>query len=190
MLESFSRLMHRYDPTSAKLEGGVETVRQLSQLAGAFQDEKAYQALLEEEDPVVYRVVAVEPAEGPGDLHYGLGTLYPGKVGQEYFLTKGHYHSRREAAEVYIGIAGEGRMLLQDEHSGESRLEELGQGQVVYVPGYTAHRTINVGAEPLVYFGIYPADAGHDYGAIAERNFFKVLVERDGEPVLRDRDSF
>ena len=189
MLELFTHLMHSYNLTSATLEGGKETIRHLSQLADSFQDVKAYQARLEEGDPVVYRVSAVEPAEGPGDLHFGLGTLYPGKVGQEYFLTKGHYHSRREAAEVYIGLAGAGRMLLEDENSGESRLEELGQGQVVYVPGYTAHRTINVGTKPLVYFGIYPADAGHDYGAIAERNFLKVLVDEGGEPVLRDRDS-
>ena len=38
----------------------------------------------------------------------------------------------------------------------------------VYVPGHTAHRTINTGDMPLTYLGIYPARAGHDYGVIAD----------------------
>jgi glucose-6-phosphate isomerase len=78
-------------------------------------------------------------------------------------------------------------MLLEDEQTSESRLEPLGAGKVVYVPGHTAHRTMNTGNEPLTYFGVYPAYAGHDYGAIAERNFRKILVEVDGKAVLKDR---
>jgi glucose-6-phosphate isomerase len=58
---------------------------------------------------------------------------------------------------------------------------------VVYVPGYTAHRTINTGAIPLVYLGVYPAQAGHDYGSIAHKNFDNVVLEIDGQPVLMDR---
>ena len=78
-------------------------------------------------------------------------------------------------------------MLLEDESTGSSRLEPLGAGRIVYVPGYTAHRTMNTGTEPLVYIGVYPANAGHDYGSIAERNFLQVLVERDGKPTLLNR---
>ncbi len=81
-------------------------------------------------------------------------------------------------------------MLLEEEPSGESRLVPLGKEQVVYVPGYTAHRTINTGSAPLIYLGVYPAGAGHDYGAIAERNFRKILVEQDGQPTLVDRTTF
>lgn len=181
--------METYDAAAGALSGGREVVRTLSQLKGAFADESAYAAALAAGDPVLYRVVAVEPANGAGDLHYGLGTLFPGKVGKEYYLTKGHLHRTREAAEVYLGLSGEGMMLLEDEQTGESRLEPLGAGKIVYVPGYTAHRTMNVGTEPLTYFGIYPANAGHDYGAIAERNFLKILVEEGGQPVLKDRQA-
>lgn len=187
MLEQFTRLTHLYDPTRAHLEGGTVVERRLSQLGSCFADAAAYQAALGQDDTLVYRVTAVEPAHGLGDLHYGLGILYPGKVGNEYFLTKGHLHSTREAAEVYIGLSGEGMMLLEDEITGESRLEPLGAGKVVYVPGHTAHRTMNTGSQPLTYFGIYPANAGHDYGAIAQRNFLKILVEEDGQPRLKDR---
>jgi glucose-6-phosphate isomerase len=63
----------------------------------------------------------------------------------------------------------------------------LRANSVVYVPGHTAHRTMNVGAEPLVYLGIYPSNAGHDYGAIAEKNFKMIVVERDGKPAMLPR---
>ncbi len=189
MLEQFSRLSERYasDPASFSLTGGSEVVRHLADLNGCFADAEAYGSALAQGNPLLYRVFGVEPANGSGDLHYGLGILYPGKVGDEYYMTKGHLHRTREAAEVYIGLAGEGFMLLEDEATGGSRLEPLGAGRIVYVPGHTAHRTMNTGSEPLSYFGIYPANAGHDYGAIAERNFSKILVEREGKPALIDR---
>lgn len=183
-------LSRHYDPDAGVLSGGKEVRRHLSDVRSAFSDSEAVDRLLEKEDPLLYQVMGIEPGDGPGDLHYGLGILYPGTVGGEYFLTKGHYHETREAAEVYIGLKGRGCMLLEDESTGESRLEPLGEGQVVYVPGHTAHRTMNTGTEPLTYFGVYPANAGHDYGALAERNFRKVVVERDGAPVLIDREDF
>ena len=163
--------------------------RHLADLRGCFANEAAFEAALAVGNPLLYEVCAVEPAEGNGQLHYGLGVLYPGKVGDEYYLTKGHLHSHRPAAEVYIGLAGEGAMLLEDESTGASRLVPLGKGQIVYVPGHTAHRTVNTGSEPLVYIGVYPANAGHDYASIAERNFRKVVLERDGKPVLLDRPA-
>jgi glucose-6-phosphate isomerase len=161
--------------------------RHLSDLRGSFADPVAYDAALTKGDPLVYEVSAVEPATGDGQLHYGLGILYPGKVGDEYFLTKGHYHSHRPAAEVYIGLRGDGAMLLEDESSGESRFVPLRENSCVYVPGHTAHRTVNTGRIPLVYIGVYPSNAGHDYGAIASRNFKKIVIERDGVTVLIDR---
>ena len=61
---------------------------------------------------------------------------------------------------------------------------------IVYVPGFVAHRTINVGDEPLVYVGIYPAKAGHDYGAIAKRNFNEVVIRVDGKPEAMKREDY
>jgi len=187
-MESIQQLMQEYNPVTGELNGGTVVERRLSQLSGCFADEAAYRKALESDDPLLYRVTAIEPGHAEGDLHYGIGVLYPGKIGDEYYLTKGHYHTWREAAEVYIGLSGEGAMLLEDEASGESRLEPLGAGKIVYVPGHTAHRTMNTGSEPLTYIGVYPSKAGHDYGAIAERNFYKILVEQDGKPELMDRE--
>lgn len=164
--------------------------RRLSDLRGLFADATAYAAALRVGDPLLYSVSSVEPGTAAGDLHYGLGVLQPGRIGDEYFLTKGHLHAWRPAAEVYIGLRGTGAMLLEDEHSGEARLVALGAGKIVYVPGHTAHRTINTGAEPLAYLGVYPAAAGHDYQSIAAKNFAHVVVERSGRPTLLPRRDY
>jgi glucose-6-phosphate isomerase len=164
--------------------------RRLSDLRGVFADSAAYERVLADGDPLLYTVHSIEAAHGEGDLHYGIGTLMPGRIGDEYYMTKGHLHSWRPAAEVYIGLSGAGLMLLENEETGDSRLFPLEPNGIVYVPGYTAHRTINTGNMPLTYIGIYPARAGHDYGAIAERNFRKVVAERSGRPEMIDRKEF
>ena len=176
-----------YSLDSAVLGTRPMVKRYLADLRGSFADTAAYEAALAQGNPLVYEVSAVEPAHGDGQLHYGLGILYPGTVGNEYYLTKGHYHTHRPAAEIYIGLKGEGAMVLEDEATGETRLVTLRANSAVYVPGHTAHRTVNTGTEPLVYIGVYPSNAGHDYGAIAKRNFRKIVVQRDGQPVLLDR---
>ena len=176
------------DLQSGTLRGGALVERRLSDLHGCFADATAFSAALEQADPVVYTVSAIEPGDGNGDLHLGLGTLMPGRIGDEFFLTKGHYHSWREAGEYYIGLRGEGALLLEDEH-GLSRMVPFGAGQFVYVPGSTAHRTVNTGSEPLQYLGVYSAKAGHDYSAIAADNFRQVVLAAPEGPVARDRSE-
>jgi glucose-6-phosphate isomerase len=183
-------LLSRIDLAAGALVGAPTVRRYLKDLQGMFADHAAFQAELARGNPLLYSVSSVEPAQGDGQLHYGLGRLMPGKVGREYYFTKGHFHAWREAAEVYVGLHGKGLMLLEDEASAESRVVPLEENGIVYVPGHTAHRTINVGNEPLLYLGIYPAAAGHDYGAIAERNFRQVVVEQDGSPIILDRSEF
>jgi glucose-6-phosphate isomerase, archaeal len=177
----------RFGVDSARLGERPMVERRLADLRGSFADAVAYEAALARGNPVLYQVTAVEPATGDGQLHYGLGILQPGRIGAEYFLTNGHYHTHRPAAEIYVGLAGEGAMLLEDEATGETRLVPLVANSVVYVPGHTAHRTINTGSVPLVYLGIYPSNAGHDYGAIAQKNFRHVVIEREGRAVLVPR---
>ena len=187
MLSSPS-LLATFDPRTGTIPGVVPVTRHLSDLRGCFANAAAYDVALAAGNPLLYSVAAVEPAGGDGDLHYGVGRIEPGRVGDEYFMTKGHLHAWRAAAEIYIGLGGEGVMLLEDEATGESRMVCLHLHQVVYVPGGTAHRTMNTGREPLTYVGIYPAKAGHDYGAVGRNNFRCVVVERDGRPVMRERN--
>jgi glucose-6-phosphate isomerase len=180
----------RFDSATAALEGQPENQRRLSSLKGCFADEAAYAAALAEGDPVLYATSGVETITGDGQLHYVIGTIEPGKVGDEYHLTKGHIHAWRPAAEVYIGLRGEGMMLLQDEESGECIALPLTGDRIVYVPGHTAHRTINTGREPLVYWGVLSSEAGHDYSSVAARNFALVVVEVAGQPQVMERTAY
>ena len=183
-------LLSRFDPVTGVIPGAPTVQRHLHDLRGCFADAHAFESAAAAGNPLLYSVAAVEPAGGEGDLHYGLGLLMPGKIGDEYFMTKGHLHAWRPAAEFYLGLAGDGVMLLEDEATGESRMLELRPHAVVYVPGHTAHRTVNVGPTPLTYLGVYSARAGHDYAVIAARNFRCVVVERDGQPALIERKAF
>jgi glucose-6-phosphate isomerase len=186
-MKGIDQLLARFNPTTGEITGKPATPRHLSDLRGCFYDNQAYETALQAGDPLLYTVASVEPGQGQGDLHLGLGRIMPGRVGSEYYMTKGHLHAWREAAEIYIGLSGDGMMLLEEETSGESVIVSLRPNEMVYVPGFTAHRTMNIGTAPLVYLGVYPAKAGHDYAAIAHRNFRKVLIDRNGKPVLLDR---
>jgi glucose-6-phosphate isomerase len=181
------KILSQFNPATGEIVGAAVVQRHLHDLRGCFGDAGAFEAAAAAGNPLLYSVGAFEPAKGDGDLHYGAGRLMPGKIGDEYFMTKGHLHSWRAAAEIYIGLAGEGVMLLEDLLTGESRMVPLRPQGVVYVPGHTAHRTVNVGKAPLTYLGVYPAKAGHDYDAIAKRNFRCLIVERNGRPTMIER---
>ncbi len=73
----------RYSPSNGLIEGKQPSERRLSQLQDVFADPMAYQNALVQGDRLVYYVTAVEPAEGEGQLHYGLGVVLPGRVGDE-----------------------------------------------------------------------------------------------------------
>jgi glucose-6-phosphate isomerase len=182
-------LLSCFDPATGKIADAATTKRHLSDLRGCFADTAAYEAALASGNALVHSVAAVEPADGDGDLHYGVGLIMPGQIGREYFMTKGHLHAWRPAAEFYFGLSGEGVMLLEDELTGQSRLAPLRPHHAVYVPCHTAHRTMNTGPAPLTYIGVHPAKAGHDYSAIAQRNFRCVVIERDGQPAIIERNS-
>jgi glucose-6-phosphate isomerase len=184
---NLENILSQFDPATGEIPGARLIKRHLSDLSGCFADPAAFATALAKNNSLLYSVASFEPGRDDGDLHYGVGLIMPGRVGDEYFMTKGHLHAWREAAEFYVGLTGDGVMLLEDEQTGESRMAPLRPNHVVYVPGKTAHRTMNTGKVPLTYLGVYPAKAGHDYGAIAARNFRCVVVERDGQPAMLDR---
>ncbi|CAN5712464.1 hypothetical protein BH23CHL8_BH23CHL8_08660 [soil metagenome] len=136
------------------------------------------------EDRVVYRVHHMPVPETGSEIACSTTILEPGTVGDEYFMTRGHFHQVRDRSEVYLGIAGEGLLLMADE-SGEHRTEPLRPDAVVYIPGGWAHRSVNTGAEPLVFFAAYVADAGHDYETVATRGFpVRVTRGLDGPEIV------
>lgn len=188
--ENLTRQIERHiDLERGTIDGIVPEAVRLSDMRHHYLDQEACEALLSREDPVVYSVASVESEGGTGDLNVGLGRIMPGQIGREYFMTKGHFHAWRDAAEIYIGLEGDGLILLEGEEDGQSRIARLAAHDIVYVAGHTAHRTLNVGPTPLTYLGIYPARAGHDYGSIAEKNFSHLVLNARGVPTLLKRED-
>ena len=185
-----SRLVSRIDISTGTINGCPVTHRTLSQMKDSFADRESCNAILRSADPVLYTVSTCECGEGAGEFHCGLGVIHPGRVGDEYFMTRGHIHARREAPELYVGMRGRGIMLMQREDGSGSSAAELAGECLVYVPGHTAHRTINTGGEPLVYLGIYPADAGHDYESIRIKNFADVVVRQGDHAAVVARSAY
>lgn len=158
----------------------------IQDLAGVFVDEQARQTM--PDDLIVYDVemLATSPAEG--ELYTGVTHLYPGKIGHEYFMTRGHFHNRREQGEVYFGLRGSGLLLLQNEQ-GEARLERVFAGSVHIIPGFTAHRLINTGDDVLSALAVWPAVAGHDYAALAHGFSLRVIEENQSVQVKEAKNG-
>ncbi len=164
--------------------------RRVSNMASQFADEAAARALVENGDPLLYEFYGLDlPEDDPGVLQFGTTILYPGKVGQEYYMTKGHFHTILDTCEIYYCLKGHGAMLMETPE-GDVDFKELRPGEALYVPGRWAHRSINLGDEPLVMFFVYRADAGHDYGTIEEKGYRKLVVEQDGKPTLVDNPKW
>jgi len=159
-------------------------VRRASELRDAFADGEALERLVAAGDPVVYEVLQYDVPEETGQLICCTTVIHPGTVGDEYFLTKGHYHAVRATGEVYVCLSGRGYLLLMTE-DGAAAATPMERGTVAYVPPSWAHRTVNTGDEPFVFFAVYPGQAGHDYGTIETTGFTQRVLRSPEGPVLR-----
>jgi len=149
----------------------------LSSLRGYFSAPAALEkAISDTGDAVVYEVEVVEPKEqAPNILAYGVTRVFPGRVGNECYMTKGHFHADPTCTEIYLALAGRGG-LLQMTRDGRSFFQEMRAGDAVYVRGDMAHRLVNTGDDAFVTWAVYPVGAGHDYSTIAERGFSSLVV--------------
>jgi glucose-6-phosphate isomerase, archaeal len=153
----------------------------LHDLAGVYRDVEAYEAKLAEADgSPVYWVENSQSEEGPGGLITGISVLEPGRIGDEFYMTRGHLHVKADRSELYVGLIGHGVMLLET-LDGESEAIEVRPREAVYVPGHWVHRSVNVGTERFATLFCFAADAGQDYEIIARAGGMKQLVvDRDG----------
>lgn len=160
-------------------------VRKMKDVKEIFADKQAGAQLAP--DTIVYEVESYLPVpqDTTGGLFFGVTFIHPGRVGNEYFMTKGHFHKILNRAEFYWCIAGEGMLILMDENR-NTRAEKMYPGSLHYINGHTAHRTANTGNTVLSFGACWPSDAGHDYDSIAAHGFSKILVSQAGTPVLID----
>ena len=162
------------------------THRFVSNMVSQFKDREAAEEIVKNGDQPIYDFYELNQIpETDGDLKFGTSIVYAGKVGDEYFMTKGHFHTLLETGEVYYCLSGEGAMMMETPE-GEVSLIEMKPGVAVYVPPRWAHRSINTGKETMVTFFVFRSDAGHDYGTIEQKGYRKLVVERDGKPTMID----
>ena len=165
-------------------------IRKLSSMKNQYMNEEVYNEMLKRNDCPLYEVYEKLVPELEGELLQGMSIVHPGKVGDEYFMTKGHFHSILDTAEFYYCIKGNGYMMMENPE-GEWAAEELLPDTVLYVPGRWAHRSINVKSdEDLITIFTYPANAGHDYATIETKGFRKLIVEKDGKPAIIDNTKW
>ncbi len=177
------------DVVAGALQGGTGRYeKHLSDLAGIYGDETAFRALLESGDRMVYAVEDLKPSAEAGDMIFGVTRMAPGKVGSEYFVTRGHIHAVANRPEIYYGESGQGLMLLETPE-GETRIVAIEPRAVCYVPPYWIHRSVNVGTDPLVMTFAYPADSGQNYDVIAQSGGMRHRVVDDGRGGWRTVDN-
>jgi len=161
----------------------INSVKRIADLENVFSDEQA--RLQMAQDKMVYEVQAWLPEEDgtPGGLYFGTTIIYPGKVGEEYFMTRGHFHAKIDTGEYYWGIKGEGVLILMDT-SRNVYAEHMKAGSLHYINRSVAHRVANVGNEPLIFNACWPSDAGHNYEEINKNGFASRIFDKGGTPTL------
>jgi len=160
-----------------------ETAKTFGQLQGLFQRGNDLEQM--DLNTIIYRVhwYAPVPEGTEGGLFWGTTLIEPGRVGDEYFMTHGHFHVKRDRGEYYSCIEGRGMLIMMDT-ARRTWAEGMAPGSLHYIPGNVAHRVANTGQAPLKFVACWPSDAGHDYEAIREKGFGARLFERNEEPVL------
>jgi glucose-6-phosphate isomerase len=173
------------DPLTGVLSGAgvTESRRTIAALKGYFRDEAARARM--DQTTEAYRVLAYEPRpEGQeGAVCCATTFLSAGCVGDEYFLTRGHFHTAQDRPELEVTVSGEGALILMAEDR-RTWMEPMRPGSVHPVPPRTAHRVANTGAAPLVFVSYWPSETGHDYETIARQGFGARLLKVDGLPAL------
>jgi glucose-6-phosphate isomerase, archaeal len=173
------------DLTTGKMEGNPVSVqkRTIADLKNVFADEPTRLAMPQDQPAYEVQLYLPVPEGTDGGLYFGNTTIYPGKVGKEYMMTKGHFHAKGDRNEYYLGVRGIGYLLFMDENR-QSWVEPMQQGSLHFIGANQAHRVINTGTEPLTFLASWPADAGHDYDSIQQNGFSVRIIEKDGIPSI------
>jgi len=139
--------------------------RTLEDMKECYSDQKAVKKL-NKKNPLIYLVFIKRTP----NLTYGLTVIYPGVIGKEYYMTKGHIH-KKPSPETYLLIAGEGKLVLQS--GKESKVVKLIKNDLVIVSKGYAHRVVNTSNKILRFLAIYDPDSGHDYSVSFKKRLLK-----------------
>jgi glucose-6-phosphate isomerase len=155
--------------TGSLLGEAVRSVRTVSDLAGYWHDPAA--ADLIGLQPLYKTETYFSKPDGTeGAILWGSTRLYPGDVGGEYFMTRGHWHLKPSHGELIVVVSGTGLVVLMDQDRVTTTVE-LSPGTTYHIDGTLAHRTVNTGNTPLIFWCAWAADCGHEYESILREGF-------------------
>ncbi|MGE5308203.1 MAG: glucose-6-phosphate isomerase family protein [Deltaproteobacteria bacterium] len=162
-----------------------------------------------------YRNVAMEGDKelfaGNKNLRFDITVLYPGQIGDELVMTKGHKHVATAAGDTYGEIyeVWSGKALyLQQGYNAQGEFEVLATfanpgDKIIMLPTYS-HRTVNIGTEPLVmanwmHLEVNGSDTRPaakkttvDFSEIEAKNgyAYQVIKTTDGTIALRENSKW
>ena len=165
---------------------GPTLVRRLSDLSGLFRDDEARRRDMEADDRIVYQVASSPVPESPREVPQSITTIFPGDCGGELYMTKGHQHPDPQG-EIYLGLAGQGGLLLHDGRRTE--WIDMAEGVIGYIPPGWAHRSVNTGDDAYRFLAVYPGSAGHDYGWVVRHGMGKRVLRTEAGTELVDWES-
>ncbi len=136
-----------------------------------------------------------------GNLRYDITVIQPGLVGSEYVKTMGHYHPNVPGypwtyPEVYQVLHGKGHFLLQRGGEISGRIEDFvvadfEAGDILMVPPFYAHVTVNPGDKPLVMANWVAANFSSVYEPVLLRKGLAYYdVEYKGQSIFMPNDSY
>lgn len=157
--------------------------RRMSHLQEMYYDQPVVQEIIASDNRIIYEIRYHPFITACSDMGLGVTRLFPGKVGDEYHMTKGHFHEQVDQPEIYFCVQGQGFLLLET-RAGDFEAVPWQPGTITHIPPQWAHRVVNTGTDTLIFVASYHIAAGHDYAPIIARGFAQVVVERNGMPLL------
>lgn len=157
--------------------------RFVSHLAEQFSDQSETKNAIKNGDPLVYELFHHVFLTDKTDMALGMSVIAAGKVGNEYYMTKGHLHESEDQPEVYYCVSGMG-LLLMDDLKNDFQAMPFSAGTVIHIPPQYAHRVVNTGNEKLTFVSVFHVAAGHVYQSVAETGFAYLVMDVDGKPTL------
>ena len=139
--------------TNLKKRNSEKDARKLQDMKKYFEDKKEVNTILKKKNPVIYRIYRKKL----GAQHLSLTILNPGKISNEYFMTKGHKHVS-PSPEIYIQIKGKGKLIL-----GQNKIITLKKNKKVKIKGTTSHRLVNIGKTKLEVITIEDKNTKKNY---------------------------
>lgn len=135
------------------------------------------------------------------EVRFDITVIHPGKIGSEYIKTLGHYHPMAPGRlytypEVYQVLHGKAHFLMQKggDITGEIQdfvVADFEIGDILLIPPFYGHVTVNPGKEPLVMANWIARDFSSVYEPIrARKGMVYYNVEYKNQSIFMPNDSY